>query len=53
MVSQETTISLAFVAAGTVLWYLTYSTVENDLWAWIVLVGVGVLAPTVINERRG
>ena len=40
MVSQETTISLAFVA-GVVLWSLTYSTVENDLWAWIVLVGVG------------
>ncbi|NHN46091.1 hypothetical protein G9464_00570 [Halostella sp. JP-L12] len=52
MVSQETKISLAFVALGVVLWYVTFNVVDESLWAWIVLIAVGVLAPSVINERR-
>ncbi|MFD1686690.1 hypothetical protein [Halobellus litoreus] len=49
MVSTGTKITLPFVVVATLLWYLSLGSVETWV-SWAILVGVGVLAPTILTE---
>ena len=50
--SERTKVSLAFAVLGAVCW-LVAARVTDVLWIqWGVLVAVGVVAPTLINEYR-
>ncbi|WP_433623587.1 hypothetical protein [Halomicrococcus sp. NG-SE-24] len=52
MVSADTKVRAAFVVLGVVCWYGTMLVTENAAIQWAVLIGVGVIAPTVIAETR-
>jgi thiol:disulfide interchange protein len=50
MVSRETKVTAVFVVLGTALWLVT-TTLTDARWVqWAVLVGVGIVAPTLVNE---
>ena len=49
MVSTGTKITLPFVVVATLLWYLSLGSVETWV-SWAILVGVGVLTPTILTE---
>lgn len=51
MVSHQTTVTLAFVVLGTLLWLATMALTDVQWVQWAVLIGVGVLVPTLLNER--
>lgn len=53
LVSTETKIAAVFVALGVVLWYGSAAVTESQPVRFAILLGVGVIAPTVINELRG
>jgi hypothetical protein len=50
MVSRETKVTAAFVVLGVAAWLLT-DAVADGVWPWVALVGVGVVVPTIVNER--
>jgi intracellular septation protein A len=52
LVSTETKITAVFVVVALVAVYVT-TTVTDSQWVhFVVLLGVGVIAPTLINEWR-
>ncbi|EJN58762.1 hypothetical protein [Halogranum rubrum] len=51
MVSRQTKTTLAFVVLGTLLWLVSIALTDVQWIQWAVLIGVGILAPTVLNER--
>jgi hypothetical protein len=53
LVSTETKITAVFVALGVVLWSGSAAVTESQPVRFAILLGVGVIAPTVINELRG
>lgn len=52
MVSASTQITALFVAFGLLLWYVSTLVTESAVIQFAVLLVVGVIAPTVINEWR-
>ncbi|WP_247003232.1 hypothetical protein [Halosolutus gelatinilyticus] len=52
MVSTETKIVAIFVVLGIVLWYGTMAATDSAVAQGVVLLGVGIIVPTIINEWR-
>lgn len=52
MVSTDTKIVAVFVILGIVLWYASTTVTESMAIQAAVLIGVGVIIPTLINEWR-
>jgi len=51
MVSRDTRITLLFVVLGTTLWLVSSQFVDSEWVQWAILIGVGVLVPTILTER--
>jgi hypothetical protein len=51
-ITTETKITVLFVLIGTALWYGSTTVSNNDLVQYALLVGIGVIVPTIINESR-
>ena len=52
MVSKNTRIMGVFVIVGIVLWYASTTVTENMAIQGAILLGVGIILPTLINEWR-
>ncbi|WP_202911789.1 hypothetical protein [Natrialba swarupiae] len=52
MVSTATKITGVFIVIAVILWYASLSVTENTIVQAAVLLGVGVVIPTLINEIR-
>lgn len=52
MVSTDTKIVGVFVILGIVLWYGSTTVTENMALQGAILLGVGLILPTIINEWR-
>jgi hypothetical protein len=53
-VSTETKITVCFVGLGLTGWYLVQQMTTNTVVEFAVLIGLGVVVPTLVNEwRRG
>jgi hypothetical protein len=52
MVSTDTKIVGVFVILGIVLWYASTTVTENMAIQGAILLWVGVILPTIINEWR-
>ncbi|SFR35465.1 hypothetical protein [Halogeometricum limi] len=52
MVSRHTKTTAAFVLLATVLWLFAQQYTDDAWVLWGILVGVGVLLPTALNEAR-
>lgn len=52
MVSRETKVTAGFVLLAVVLWAAASTVTENRLVQLAVLVGVGVVLPMALNQRR-
>ena len=53
LLSADTRTTAVFVALGLVLWYGSTTVTESQPVQFAVLLGVGVIAPTLLNQRRG
>jgi len=55
LLATETKITLLFVFLALTGWYLIRGVTTNSAVAFAVLIGVGVVLPTLVNEwrRRG
>ena len=51
MVSKDTRITLLFVVIGTALWLISGQFTNTEWIRWAILIGVGVIIPTVLAER--
>jgi fatty acid desaturase len=51
MVSKDTRITLLFVVIGTALWLISGQFTSTKWIRWAILIGVGVITPTVLTER--
>ena len=52
LVSTDTKITVVFVILGVVLWYGSTTVTESQPIQFALLLGVGIIAPTLINEFR-
>ena len=52
ILSTDTKITAVFVVLGTALWYGSTTVTDNDLVHFALLLGVGIIVPTLINEFR-
>jgi len=52
MVSASTKITAPFVVLGVLLWYLSLLVTDRTVVQLAVLLVVGIILPTVINEWR-
>ena len=52
LVSTDTKITAVFVVLGVVLWYGSTTVTENQFVQFALLLGVGIIAPTLLNELR-
>lgn len=52
LLTTDTKITLVFVFLGLTGWYLVQDVTTNLTVDFAVLIGVGVLVPTLINEWR-
>lgn len=52
MVSVDTQIFAGFVVLALALWYGSTTVIENSVVSFAILIGVGVLLPTLITEWR-
>lgn len=52
LLTTETRITLLFMFLGLTAWYLVQPVTENAAVEFGVLIGVGVLVPTLVNEWR-
>jgi hypothetical protein len=52
LVSTDTKITSIFVVLGVVLWYGSMTVTESQLIQFALLLGVGLIVPTLINELR-
>jgi len=53
LVSTDTNITAIFVVLGVVLWYGSMTVTESRPIQFALLLGVGLIVPTFINELRG
>jgi len=53
LVSTDTKITAIFVVLGVVLWYGSITVTESQPIQFALLLGVGLIVPTLINELRG
>ncbi|SDM52180.1 hypothetical protein SAMN04487949_1947 [Halogranum gelatinilyticum] len=53
MVSRDTKVTAVFALLGTALWLVAGQLTDVQWIQWAVLVGVGIVVPTLLNERRG
>ena len=51
MVSKDTCITLFFVVIGIALWLISGQFTNTEWIRWAILIGVGVITPTVLTER--
>jgi hypothetical protein len=51
-VSTDTKITAVFVVLGVVLWYGSRTVTESQPIQFALLLGVGIIVPTLINEFR-
>jgi len=51
-VSTDTKITAIFVVLGVVLWYGSMTVTESRPIQFALLLGVGLIVPTLINELR-
>jgi hypothetical protein len=51
-VSTDTKITALFVVLGLVVWYGSRFVVESRLLRFALLIGVGVIVPTLLTELR-
>jgi hypothetical protein len=52
LVSTDTKITAVFVILGVVLWYGSTRVTENQLVQFALLLVVGIIVPTLLNELR-
>jgi hypothetical protein len=52
-VSTDTKITAVFVVLGVASWYGSRAVTESRAVQAAILLGVGVVAPTLLNEFRG
>lgn len=52
MVSTSTKITALFIGLAVVLWFGAIQFTDNTIIQGIVLLGVGIIFPTAINEYR-
>lgn len=52
MVSSDTKFTAAFVVLATVLWLLAGQFTDSSWVLFGILIGIGVVMPTVLNEMR-
>ena len=52
LLDTDTKIIVLFVFLGLTSWYLARQVTTSSLVSFATLIGVGVLAPTLINEWR-
>ena len=52
LVSTDTKITAVFVVLGVVLWYGSTTVTENQFVQFALLLGVGIIVPTLLNELR-
>ncbi len=52
MVSTSTKITALFIGLAVVLWLGTIQVTDDTIFQGIVLLGVGIILPTAINEYR-
>jgi hypothetical protein len=53
LLTREAGVALGCVLLGTALWYGAMALVANRWLPWVILIGVGVILPTVLTERLG
>jgi fatty acid desaturase len=53
MVSSDTKVTAAFVVAALVLWLLAQRFTDSSWVLLAILLGIGVVLPTALNEMRG
>ncbi|WP_172977311.1 hypothetical protein [Halosegnis longus] len=53
MVSKNTQRSILFAFVATGLWVVTGRLTDSTLLRWGLLVGVGVILPTILAQRDG
>lgn len=51
MVSRDTRITLLFVVLGTILWLISGQFTDSEWIQWTILIGIGVIVPTILTER--
>jgi hypothetical protein len=49
-ISTETKITVCFVFLGLTGWYLVQQVTTNTVVEFAVLIGIGVVAPTLVDE---
>ncbi len=52
MVSKDTQIVAIFVVLAVVLWYGSMAIIGDTILSLAILIGVGIVLPTLINEWR-
>ena len=52
MVSTRSKITAGFVVMAIALWYVSGRVTENFALRYAILVGIGLVAPVIINEVR-
>ena len=51
VISKDTRITLFFVVIGIALWLISGQFTNTEWIRWAILIGVGVIIPTVLTER--
>jgi hypothetical protein len=51
MISKDTLITLVFVVLGTAFWFISGQFTNIEWIRWAILIGIGVIIPTVLTER--
>lgn len=51
MISRSLQITIFFAVLGAVLWLVSGEFTDAEWVRWAILIGVGVIVPTVITER--
>ncbi|MFB9813551.1 hypothetical protein [Haloarcula sebkhae] len=52
LLSTETKITLVFMFFGLTAWYLATEYANSDVLELAALFGIGIVLPTLLNERR-
>ncbi|ELZ96687.1 hypothetical protein [Haloferax sulfurifontis] len=53
MVLKDTRLTLLFVVLGTTLWLISGQFTDSEWIQWAILIGVGVVIPTILTEISG
>ncbi|WP_251341486.1 hypothetical protein [Haloplanus halophilus] len=52
LLTTETKVIVLFMVLGLTAWYLVQQVTTNSVLDFVALIGIGVLAPTLVNEWR-